>query len=349
MADINGDVDPIRAAARPRSLGRTHHPTMDLLPRANRGIFAINEPSPISPEKIQVGLFNIMQEGDIQIKRLSSPPPARRAPRLHRQSEDYTARSKIIRPLKDRIGAEIRTHYPHYRRRHDHHRQEASGPRDSGKKIEVPLYLRQVVEEMRSRPEKTSAWTAAPGAQSVSPLPQWRPRQQRRAIARPHLAKSPACPRRPMLRRASRHHRQNGARIRRRTQKARTPSPASSFEPPSARLSKHFADVNFQPVISMVSKMGGELKFARTSIPQPTLSSSSQKSRASWITRQTWRPGSQRAGAAAAAAEMILEGCGPIAASAAAKNAASKPTSRANPNNANRASPQTAARARQFN
>ena len=82
-----------------------------LLPRANRGIFAINELPDLSG-KIQVGLFNIMQEGDVQIKGY----PVRLALDLllvfTANPDDYTARGKIITPLKDRIGSEIRTHYP---------------------------------------------------------------------------------------------------------------------------------------------------------------------------------------------------------------------------------------------
>ena len=87
-----------------------------LLPRANRGIFAINE-LPDLASKVQVGLFNILQEGDVQIK--GYPVRLRLDVLLvfSANPEDYTARGKIITPLKDRIGSEIRTHYP--RSRHD--------------------------------------------------------------------------------------------------------------------------------------------------------------------------------------------------------------------------------------
>jgi magnesium chelatase subunit I len=82
-----------------------------LLPRANRGIFAINE-LPDLAGKIQVGLFNIMQEGDVQIKGYPIRLPLDVAIVFSANPEDYTARGKIITPLKDRIGSEIRTHYP---------------------------------------------------------------------------------------------------------------------------------------------------------------------------------------------------------------------------------------------
>ena len=82
-----------------------------LLPRANRGIFAINE-LPDLAGKIQVGLFNIMQEGDVQIKGYPMRLPLDVMMVFSANPEDYTARGKIITPLKDRIGSEIRTHYP---------------------------------------------------------------------------------------------------------------------------------------------------------------------------------------------------------------------------------------------
>src|SRR6266446_2874010 len=111
MADIIGDVDPIRAARGGRDLSDELTIHYGLLPRANRGIFAINE-LPALAGKIQVGLFNIMQEGDIQIKGYPLRIPLDVLLVFTANPEDYTARGKIITPLKDRIGAEIRTHYP---------------------------------------------------------------------------------------------------------------------------------------------------------------------------------------------------------------------------------------------
>ncbi len=111
IADILGDVDPIKAARGGHLLSDELTIHYGLLPRANRGIFAINE-LPDLAGKIQVGLFNILQEGDVQIKGF----PIRFALDVFlvftANPEDYTARGKIITPLKDRIGAEIRTHYP---------------------------------------------------------------------------------------------------------------------------------------------------------------------------------------------------------------------------------------------
>jgi len=148
MADIIGDVDPIRAARGGRDLSDELTIHYGLLPRANRGIFAINE-LPDLAGKIQVGLFNIMQEGDIQIKGYPLRLPLDVLLVFTANPEDYTARGKIITPLKDRIGAEIRTHYPStVDEGMAITAQEAWVGRDSGKKIDVPQYLRQVVEEI---------------------------------------------------------------------------------------------------------------------------------------------------------------------------------------------------------
>ena len=89
-----------------------------LLPRANRGLFAINE-LPDLAGKVQVGLFNILQEGDVQIKGFPVRLPLDVMLVFTANPEDYTARGKIITPLKDRIGAEIRTHYLAVARRGD--------------------------------------------------------------------------------------------------------------------------------------------------------------------------------------------------------------------------------------
>jgi magnesium chelatase subunit I len=111
IADIIGDVDPIKAAKGGHLLSDELTIHYGLLPRANRGIFAINE-LPDLAGKIQVGLFNIMQEGDVQIKGYPVRLPLDVMLIFSANPEDYTARGKIISPLKDRIGTEIMTHYP---------------------------------------------------------------------------------------------------------------------------------------------------------------------------------------------------------------------------------------------
>ena len=111
IADIVGDIDPIKAARSGLQLSNELTMHYGLLPRANRGIFAINE-LPDLAGKIQVGLFNILQEGDVQIKGYPVRLPLDVMMAFTANPEDYTARGKIITPLKDRIGSEIRTHYP---------------------------------------------------------------------------------------------------------------------------------------------------------------------------------------------------------------------------------------------
>ena len=111
VADLIGDLDPIKAARSGADLSNELTMHYGLLPRANRGIFAVNE-LPDLAGKIQVALFNIMQEGDVQIKGYPVRLELDVALVFSANPEDYTARGKIVTPLKDRMGSEIRTHYP---------------------------------------------------------------------------------------------------------------------------------------------------------------------------------------------------------------------------------------------
>src|SRR5690349_5444615 len=148
IADMLGDIDPIKAAQAGLNLADELTMHYGLLPRANRGIFAINE-LPDLAGKIQVGLFNILQEGDVQIKGYPIRLKLDVMLVFTANPEDYTARGKIITPLKDRIGSEIRTHYPVTR----HNAmaitaQEAWTERPGARRIEIPNYVREVVEEV---------------------------------------------------------------------------------------------------------------------------------------------------------------------------------------------------------
>jgi magnesium chelatase subunit I len=148
IADILGDVDPIKASRTGRALGDELTIHYGLLPRANRGIFAINE-LPDLAGKIQVGLFNIMQEGDVQIKGYPVRLPLDVVLVFTANPEDYTARGKIITPLKDRMGAEIRTHYPAtIEEGMSITSQEAWTNRPGSVGPEVPGYLRETIEEI---------------------------------------------------------------------------------------------------------------------------------------------------------------------------------------------------------
>jgi magnesium chelatase subunit I len=149
IADIIGDVDPIRAARGGHVLADELTIHFGLLPRANRGIFALNE-LPDLAGKIQVGLFNIMQEGDVQIKGY----PVRLALDVMlvftANPEDYTARGKIITPLKDRIGAEVSTHYPEtVEAGVEITKQEAwVGRASNGAAAQVPDFVAEIIERV---------------------------------------------------------------------------------------------------------------------------------------------------------------------------------------------------------
>ncbi|HET8635449.1 MAG TPA: magnesium chelatase [Acidobacteriaceae bacterium] len=147
VADLIGDIDPIKAARGGQDLSSELTMHYGLLPRANRGIFAINE-LPDLAGKIQVALFNIMQEGDVQIKGYPVRLELDVALVFSANPEDYTARGKIVTPLKDRIGSEIRTHYPETLEEGlAITAQEAWTERDHAKTV-IPQYLRELIEQV---------------------------------------------------------------------------------------------------------------------------------------------------------------------------------------------------------
>src|SRR6266481_4358034 len=308
MADIIGDVDPIRAARGGRDLSDELTIHYGLLPRANRGIFAINE-LPDLAGKIQVGLFNIMQEGDIQIKGYPLRLPLDVLIVFTANPEDYTARGKIITPLKDRIGAEIRTHYPaSVAEGMTITAQEAWVGRDSGKRIEVPNYLRQVVEEIAFQAREDKRVDRRSGVSQRLPI--------------------------TTLESVVSNAEQRTARNGEKSVVARVADVYAALPAITGKLeleyegelkgadtiareliraavgrvfSKHFTDINFQPVIQWF-ELGGELKL-------PELANTSdryqQLSKIQGVMDHIGKLGVQDrkdAGAAAAAAELILEG-----------------------------------------
>jgi magnesium chelatase subunit I len=146
VADLIGDIDPIKAARTGTELSSELTVHYGLLPRANRCIFAINE-LPDLAGKIQVALFNIMQEGDVQIKGYPVRLNLDVALVFSANPEDYTARGKIVTPLKDRIGSEIRTHYASsIDEAIAITEQEAWSER--GDVLKVPEYIRELIEQI---------------------------------------------------------------------------------------------------------------------------------------------------------------------------------------------------------
>src|ERR1041384_724125 len=147
VADIIGDVDPIKAAKGGHLLSDELTIHYGLLPRANRGVFAINE-LPDLASKVQVGLFNIMQEGDVQIKGYPIRMPLDVMLVFSANPEDYTARGKIITPLKDRIGSEINTHYPASVEEGVEITKQAAWLARNGGKIAMPDFIIRAVEQI---------------------------------------------------------------------------------------------------------------------------------------------------------------------------------------------------------
>ncbi|MET0325822.1 MAG: sigma 54-interacting transcriptional regulator, partial [Ilumatobacteraceae bacterium] len=144
IADLIGEVDPIKVAeGRYLSDELTLH--YGLVPRTNRGIFAINE-LPDLAERIQVGLLNVLEERDIQVRGYKIRLPLDVLLLASANPEDYTNRGRIITPLKDRFGSQIRTHYPlEIATELDIVRQEARATSVGGIDVHVPEYLAEVI------------------------------------------------------------------------------------------------------------------------------------------------------------------------------------------------------------
>lgn len=308
IADIIGDVDPIRAARGGRDLSDELTIHYGLLPRANRGIFAMNE-LPDLAGKIQVGLFNIMQEGDVQIKGYPLRLPLDVLLVFTANPEDYTARGKIITPLKDRVGAEIRTHYPAtVAEGMTITRQEAWTERDARRVVDVPAYLREMVEEIAFQAREDKRVDKRSGVSQrlpistlesvVSSSEQRAARNgERRTVARVAdvYAALPAITGKLELEYEGE------------LKGAETVARELIRNAAGRIFSKNFADTNFQPVIHWF-ELGGELKL-------PDLATGSERlQRLSSIQGLMEHIGglgvkdTKDAAAAAAAAEMILEG-----------------------------------------
>ncbi|MGE2734831.1 sigma 54-interacting transcriptional regulator [Mycolicibacterium vaccae] len=150
VADLVGDIDPIKVAEG-RSLGDPETIAYGLIPRAHRGIVAVNE-LPDLAERIQVAMLNVMEERDIQVRGYTLRLPLDVLVVASANPEDYTNRGRIITPLKDRFGAEIRTHYPL-----ELDAEVGVIQQEAHLSSEVPVYLLQVLARFaRSLRESTS-------------------------------------------------------------------------------------------------------------------------------------------------------------------------------------------------
>ncbi len=148
IADLIGDIDPIKAATERRAYSDEEVIHFGIVPRTNRGIFAINELPDLQP-RIQVGLLNILEERDLQIRGFPVRIPLDILLVFSANPEDYTNRGNIITPLKDRISSQIFTHYPEdVKTAAKITAQEAWVDRDGGPKVEIPDLFRELVEEI---------------------------------------------------------------------------------------------------------------------------------------------------------------------------------------------------------
>lgn len=148
VADIIGDVDPIKAANLKLSYADDRVIHFGMIPRANRSIFVINE-LPDLQARIQVALFNILQEGDIQIRGFKLRLPLDMQFVFTANPEDYTNRGSIVTPLKDRIGSQILTHYPlNLETAKKITRQEAKLDKTQEEMVHVPELARDLLEQI---------------------------------------------------------------------------------------------------------------------------------------------------------------------------------------------------------
>jgi magnesium chelatase subunit I len=148
VADLVGDIDPIKAANQRLTYADEEVIHYGIIPRTNRGIFAINELPDLAP-RIQVALLNILEERDLQIRGFPIRIPMDVVLVFSANPEDYTSRGNIITPLKDRIDSQILTHYPQsVETAMQITRQEAWTDREGSVEIEIPDYIQSLVEQI---------------------------------------------------------------------------------------------------------------------------------------------------------------------------------------------------------
>ena len=155
IADLVGEIDPIKVAEG-RYLADEETIHYGLVPRTNRGIFAINE-LPDLTEKVQVGLFNLMEEKDVQIKGYKIRLPLDVVIVASANPEDYTSRGRIITPLKDRFDVQIRTHYPKNMEDELAIMEQESAPMDRrSRKVEVPRFIKEILGQLTFEARKSN-------------------------------------------------------------------------------------------------------------------------------------------------------------------------------------------------
>ena len=162
IADLVGEIDPIKVAEG-RYLADEETIHYGLVPRTNRGVFAINE-LPDLTEKVQVGLFNLMEEKDVQIKGYKIRLPLDVIIVASANPEDYTSRGRIITPLKDRFDVQIRTHYP--KKIEDElgiMEQESAPTNQRSRKVDVPRFMKEILGHLTFEARKSNEINQASG------------------------------------------------------------------------------------------------------------------------------------------------------------------------------------------
>ncbi|MGH7772568.1 MAG: sigma 54-interacting transcriptional regulator [Candidatus Binatia bacterium] len=155
IADLIGEIDPIKVAEG-RYLADEETIHYGLIPRTNRGIFAMNE-LPDLTEKVQVGLFNLMEEKDVQIKGYKIRLPLDVVIVASANPEDYTSRGRIITPLKDRFDVQIRTHYPRtIKDEISIMEQEAAPLSQRSQTVRVPQFMKEIMAQMTFEARKSN-------------------------------------------------------------------------------------------------------------------------------------------------------------------------------------------------
>ena len=202
IADLIGDVDPIKAATERRSYSDEEVIHFGIVPRTNRGIFAINELPDLQP-RIQVGLLNILEERDLQIRGFPVRIPLDILLVFSANPEDYTNRGNIITPLKDRISSQILTHYPEdVKTAAKITAQEAWLDRDGEPRVEVPDFFRELVEEIAFAARQSEFVDQSSGVSARMPISaveilasnlERRGLANREARVGPRLCDLPAC------------------------------------------------------------------------------------------------------------------------------------------------------------
>jgi len=174
IADLIGDIDPIKAASQKLTYADENVIHYGIIPRTNRGIFAINELPDLQP-RIQVGLLNIMQEKDIQIRGFQVRIPLDIFIIYSANPEDYTNRGNIITPLKDRIDSQIITHYPKtIEIGIKITEQEAWTKRPSEVEVKVPYYFKEIIEHIAFEARRSEYVDQKSGVSARLTITQWK-------------------------------------------------------------------------------------------------------------------------------------------------------------------------------